>query len=75
MADKTDKNANNVEGAFYVDSTCTSCELCVQAAPDYFAMDDDDMAYVYRQPDDEEGEELCREAMEGCPVEAIGDDG
>jgi hypothetical protein len=32
-------------------------------------------SYVYKQPENEEELELCVEAMEGCPVEAIGDDG
>jgi ferredoxin len=29
---------------------------------------------VYKQPESPEEEALCKEAMEGCPVEAIGDD-
>jgi ferredoxin len=28
-----------------------------------------------KQPDGESEEEKCREAMEGCPVEAIGNNG
>ncbi len=32
-------------------------------------------SFVHQQPDTPEGEELCMEALEGCPVEAIGDDG
>ena len=31
-------------------------------------------SYVYKQPESPEEEALCKEAMEGCPVEAIGDD-
>ena len=30
---------------------------------------------VFNQPSDEAGEELCRQALEECPVEAIGEDG
>jgi ferredoxin len=30
---------------------------------------------VIIESENEEEEEQCREAMEGCPVEAIGDDG
>ena len=30
---------------------------------------------VFKQPDAAQQESLCREAMECCPVEAIGDDG
>jgi ferredoxin len=29
---------------------------------------------VYKQPESPEELELCNEALEGCPVEAIGDD-
>jgi ferredoxin len=32
-------------------------------------------SFVYKQPENEGEESLCREAMEACPVEAIGDDG
>jgi ferredoxin len=32
-------------------------------------------SYVYKQPVNADEEELCIEALEGCPVEAIGDDG
>jgi ferredoxin len=30
---------------------------------------------VFKQPENEAEENLCKEAMEGCPVEAIGSDG
>ena len=32
-------------------------------------------SYVFKQPTSEDEEKLCKEAMEGCPVEAIGDNG
>jgi len=32
-------------------------------------------SFVYKQPESPEEEALCKEAMEGCPVEAIGSDG
>jgi len=32
-------------------------------------------SYVYKQPTTPDEETLCKEAMEGCPVEAIGNDG
>ena len=32
-------------------------------------------AFVAKQPANEEEEQLCQEAVENCPVEAIGDDG
>jgi len=76
MADPTDKVESNVDGQFYVDSNCIDCDLCRQTAPDNFERNEDDgYSYVSKQPENEEEEELCREAMEECPVEAIGDDG
>jgi ferredoxin len=30
---------------------------------------------LFKQPESPEETALCKEAMEGCPVEAIGDDG
>ncbi len=76
MADKDAKWSENVSGKFYVDDQCIDCDLCRETAPDFFARDDDGgYSYVNAQPSDEEGAELCMEALEGCPVEAIGDDG
>jgi len=37
--------------------------------------EDGGYSYVFKQPENGEERELCLEAMEGCPVEAIGDDG
>jgi len=76
MADSTDKVGSNVEGAWYVDSNCIDCDLCRQTAPDNFERNEDEgYSFVYKQPESPEEEELCREALEECPVEAIGDDG
>ena len=76
MADKSDKWPINVSGKFYVDQQCIDCDLCRETAPDYFARHDDGgYSYVKAQPTTAEGIALCQEALEGCPVEAIGDDG
>ena len=74
MADKENKVAENVEGPFYVDDTCIACEMCIGDAPDNFEMGDE-FAYVEKQPETDEEEEQCTEAMMNCPVDAIGDDG
>ncbi len=74
MADKNDRTANSVPGAYYVDETCIGCELCVNTAPEVFAMNGDAKAYVKKQPAPEDLEDT-RISMESCPVEAIGDDG
>ena len=76
MADREDKNIENVPGKFYVDSQCIDCDLCRETAPDNFTRaEDEGYSFVFKQPESDEEAELCREAMEGCPVEAIGEDG
>jgi ferredoxin len=76
MADKSSKYAQNAEGKFYVDNQCIACDACCTTAPDFFKMDDNEgHAYLSAQPQTPEQESQCKEAMEGCPVEAIGNDG
>jgi ferredoxin len=76
MADNTDKVANNVDGDFYVDSNCIDCDLCRQTAPDNFSRNEDDgYSFVSKQPENDAERQACADAMEECPVEAIGDDG
>ncbi|MBP7148055.1 MAG: ferredoxin [Acidobacteria bacterium] len=76
MADKTAKVPDGVPGKFYVDTSCSACKVCVDTAPDNFKMtDDDDHAFVSKQPANAEEEAVCQEAMDGCPSEAIGNDG
>jgi len=76
MADPTDKQPDNVPGKYYVDTNCIDCDVCRTTAPANFkANEDEGYSYVFKQPENDEEEALCQEAMEGCPVEAIGDDG
>ena len=76
MADNTDKVEGNVDGKFYVDSNCIDCDLCRQTAPENFERNEDEgFSYVVKQPENEEEEQACIDAMEECPTEAIGDDG
>ncbi len=76
MADVNDKVEGNVEGKYYVDSSCIDCDVCRTTAPNNFAANEDEgYSYVFKQPENDEEEEQCQEAMEACPVEAIGDDG
>ncbi|HLB58790.1 MAG: ferredoxin [Deltaproteobacteria bacterium] len=76
MANKTDKLANQPEGQFYVDSQCIDCNLCRETAPDNFKRNDDGgYSYVFKQPTTDDEKKLCQEALESCPVEAIGNDG
>ncbi len=76
MADSSSKVDGNADGSFYVDSECIDCDLCRQTAPDNFERNEDEgYSYVSKQPENEDEEEACREAIEECPVDAIGDDG
>jgi len=48
----------------------------VDTAPENFKMNSDDSyAFVYKQPENDEEKAACEEALENCPVEAIGNDG
>jgi ferredoxin len=76
MADKQSKFDQNIDGAFYVDDQCIACDACTMEAPDFFAMNDDEgHAYVFKQPTTEKEHTDCINALEACPVEAIGKDG
>ncbi|NOY27236.1 MAG: ferredoxin [Oligoflexia bacterium] len=84
MADPTDIWEDNIGGTvvidgkkvgFYVDKECILCSVCSDAAPNNFRMsDDEDHDIAYKQPENDEELAQCYEAMENCPVEAIGDD-
>ena len=76
MADQENKYEDNTSGQYYVDDQCIDCDLCRETAPDNFKRNEDGgFSFVYFQPVSEDQESQCKEAMEGCPVEAIGDDG
>ncbi len=76
MADLSKRYDNNVDGKYFVDEYCIDCDLCRQAAPVNFTRSDDTgYSYVYKQPEDEEEEKQCAEAMDNCPADAIGDKG
>ena len=44
-------------------------------AENFRANEDEGYSYVFKQPENDEERARCKEAMESCPVEAIGDDG
>jgi ferredoxin len=76
MATFANKHKENVTGKFYVDDQCIDCDLCRETAPNNFTRSDEGgYSYVFKQPATPEDEAQCKEAMEGCPVEAIGSDG
>jgi ferredoxin len=75
MADSKLKVAENVAGPYYVDSTCIAAKFCCAVAARNIRMSDGGYAYVHAQPETDEERAALREAMQGCPVAAIGADG
>ena len=76
MASRKDRVAENVAGRFYVDSQCIDCDVCRVTAPLNFQRNEaKGYSYVFRQPENAEENAQCQEAMDSCPVEAIGADG
>jgi ferredoxin len=76
MAELKDRLPDNVSGKFFVDRQCIDCDVCRDTAPENFARNDENgYSYVWRQPENPAEIEKCREALDACPVEAIGDDG
>ena len=76
MANREYRYPENVLGKYYVDDQCIDCDLCRETAPTLFTRNEAGCySYVSKQPETEEEGELMIAAMEGCPVEAVGDDG
>jgi len=49
---------------------CIGCGLCVSVCPDVFELGDDGKSQVKKGASCE-GKDCCKEAAEGCPVDAI----
>ena len=76
MANIVNRYEANVAGKFYVDTQCIDCDLCRETAPANFKRHGDGgYSFVFKQPTTPDEEAQCREAMEACPVEAIGNNG
>ena len=76
MADKENRYEDNAQGQYYVDDQCIDCDLCRETAPDNFTRQEEGgYSYLYKQPENDAELDQCYEALENCPVEAIGDDG
>jgi ferredoxin len=75
MPDATDKVPGTAPGKHSVDSSCIDCDVFPETAPDHIAANEEEgFSFVLKQPQNDEEEAQCQEAMESCPVEAIGDD-
>ena len=56
---------------FKVTDECIGCRACVGVAPDNFDINDENVAFLKKQPESDEEEVKCEEAIDVCPVGAI----
>jgi ferredoxin len=76
MPDKASKQPQNTPGAWYVDTTCTPCRVCLEEAPNLLKYNEDETAvYFFKQPETDDEKAAAQRAMEVCPTLAIGNDG
>jgi ferredoxin len=76
MANKNRRWDDNAPGKYYVDKDCVLCTVCFDVAPEFFPISEDEThRYVSRQPVTLEEVAKVEEAVGGCPMGAIGDDG
>ena len=71
MANLKRKRIENIEGNFYVDSTCINCDTCRWMAPEVFNRQNDKSA-VYHQPQNEIETLKSFQALLACPTSSIG---
>jgi len=71
MAKIENRLPQNIEGEFYVDSSCIDCDACRQIAPAIFH-DHGDQSSVYQQPRDPEETQRALMALVACPTSSIG---
>jgi glyoxylase-like metal-dependent hydrolase (beta-lactamase superfamily II)/ferredoxin len=71
MADRACAVPENVEGPFFVDSTCIDCDTCRQLAPATFG-DTGEFSFVEAQPRDAAETRAALHALIACPTGSIG---
>lgn len=71
MADLKRKHPDNVDGDFFVDTTCIDCDTCRWLAPETYA-DVGDQSAVHHQPGDEAARVRALRAVVACPTASIG---
>ncbi len=74
MADRALRVLENVDGPFFVDSTCIDCDTCRQLAPATFA-DQGGHSFVRSQPRNAAEEQAAFRALVACPTGSIGTSG
>lgn len=61
-----------LDGQFQIDSSCIDCYLCQDLAPQNFRRNDDnDVHYVFKQPETNAELENIIDALETCPTASI----
>ncbi|OCR01377.1 MBL fold metallo-hydrolase [Oscillatoriales cyanobacterium USR001] len=71
MAHQNQRRAENINGNFYVDTTCIDCDTCRWMAPEIFDQIGEQSA-VYHQPSNESEEVRSLQALLSCPTSSIG---
>jgi glyoxylase-like metal-dependent hydrolase (beta-lactamase superfamily II)/ferredoxin len=71
MADPKKRLDGNVDGLFFVDSTCIDCDTCRQLAPLSFT-DQGDYSVVFHQPESKADLREATRALLACPTGSIG---
>jgi len=71
MAHLTQRRPENIDGDFYVDSTCINCDTCRWMAPDVFYEVGDQSAVQY-QPINSAERLQAMQALLACPTASIG---
>ncbi len=71
MANINRRRTENINGNFYVDSTCIDCDTCRWMAPEVFGRSGEQSA-VYHQPTNETEEMRSLAALLSCPTSSIG---
>jgi len=71
MANPKLRLAENIDGSFFVDSTCIDCDTCRQLAPSTFR-DHGGQSSVFHQPETAVEKRLAQMAIVACPTGSIG---
>ncbi len=67
------RRPGNAPGKYFTTAECDGCAYCASVAPENFDYDKGSNSYIVtRQPRDKTEEELMIEALEDCPLDAIG---
>jgi len=71
MADPKKRFPDNVDGDFFVDTSCINCDTCRQLAPEVFG-ETEDYSFVKSQPRTPDQTQQALRAVVSCPTGSIG---